>query len=961
MAIPPWHRNLKRAHTLCAFLPSLGLLYGCNASWEPADGFGDGTVNRAPTITLSSPMGGDTLTTNQDLGITGAVIDDADVSELTLSLSSSLDGSLAPPTLNGDSFSGEVRLTEGEHTLTLTVVDAEQLSDEIAVIVIVSANQAPSAPAVSIAPAEPGTGEELVATLDTEASDPEGDALTYTWTWRVDGVDAGIDGDTVPASATADDQLWEVEVYADDGELSSEIAAASVIVNDGPTVEVSIDPLTPDVTDTLTCTWDATDEAGAVDASAAWYINGAAAGDASAPLSAGFSKDQKVVCEVNATADSGSTVRSASVIIINAAPVVEVVTLTPTSATEESTLSCASTVTDPDGDAVTATTTWFVGGTGVTEGASIDGIWFSKGDTVWCEVRGDDGEDTGLSERSVSIAIGNTAPTAPTIAMSEALLDPGDPVECLVIKDGTDIDGDTLSYEFRWTADGVTLSESGATFSDTASVAGRVLTCAARSDDGSDFSGWSASDSATVLTAFGGSYLANDAALTLAGTSTSGGFTKVSVPGDIDGDGSDDLLVGAYSSNGGDGAVYLFSSATLNGAVSLDDDDAAYAWSGTNDAQLGGGSALAGLPDVGGDGLPEIIAGGFTYNASAGDGAGVVYLLHSDDRGSWSSGGDMADDAAATIEGADGTDYCGIAVDGGDITGDGIPELFIGCYGDNLGANNAGVAAIFTDPGALSGGYDQLDADFLLTGEGSNDYLGWQGSHIVGDIDNDGYDDLFIGSYNMDGGDNNSGVVLLVSGDDLATGEADAAAFARLEGTDGDDRFGYAGAGVGDVDGDGIDDLMVGADKDDDGASDGGAVTLWYGGTGMSGTLGASAAALTWTGTGGSDYAGRFMVGGDLDGDGVGDALIGIPYDDDVASNGGAVALLSGAEHASWTGDLAADARAWIDGDGSNDFLGFGLALGDVSGDGLGDVIVGTLYGDDGASNGGTVHVFYGP
>ena len=960
MANPQWHRHIKRTWTVCALLPSLGLLYGCNASWEPADGFGDGTVNRAPTIALSTPTGGDMLTTNQDLLITGAVDDDADISELTLSLSSSIDGDLAPPTLNGESFSGDVRLSEGEHTLTLTVVDAEQLSAEETVIVIVTANQAPSAPLVSISPAEPGTGDDLMATLDTPSTDPDGDGLIYTWTWRVDGVDAGVDGETVSASATADDQTWEVEVFASDGDLASAIAIASVIVNDGPAVDVSITPTDPDVTDTLTCTWTATDKTGSVDATGAWYVDGAAAGDAATPLSAGFAKGQEVVCEVSATADSGSTVRSASVVVVNAVPVVEEVTLSPTSATEGSTLSCGATVTDPDGDPVTTTITWFVAGTGVTEGSTIDGIWFNKGDTVWCEARGSDGEDTSLSERSVSIAIGNTAPTAPEVAMSDALLDPGDPVTCEIVTAGTDIDGDTLSYDFRWIADGVTQSETGPTFTDTASVAGRELTCAARSDDGSATSGYSATDSATVLTAFGGTYLASDAALTIAGTTTSGGFTKMSVPGDIDGDGNADLLVGAYSSNSGDGAVHLFSSSTLNGATYLEDDDALFSWDGTSDAQLGGGSALAGLPDIGGDGLPEIIAGGFTYNAAAGDGAGVVYLLHSDDRGSW-SGGDMADDAAATIEGSDATDYCGIAVDGGDLTGDGVPDLFIGCYGDNLGANNAGVAAIFTDPAALSGTYDQLDADYLMSGEGSNDYLGWQGSTIAGDMDNDGYPDLYIGAYNMDGGANNSGVVLLVSGDDLATGEADAAAFVRLEGVDGDDRFGYAGAGVGDVDGDGIDDLMVGADKDDDGISDGGTVTLWYGGAGLSGTLSASEAALTWNGTGSADYAGRFMAGGDLDGDGVGDVLIGIPYDDNVASNGGAVALLSGAEHASWTGVLAADARAWIDGDGSNDFLGFGLALGDVSGDGLGDVLVGTLYGDDGASNGGTVHVFYGP
>lgn len=59
----------------------------------------------------------------------------------------------------------------------------------------------------------------------------------------------------------------------------------------------------------------------------------------------------------------------------------------------------------------------------------------------------------------------------------------------------------------------------------------------------------------------------------------------------------------------------------------------------------------------------------------------------------------------------------------------------------------------------------------------------------------------------------------------------------------------------------------------------------------------------------------------------MGDALIGIPYDDDGATNGGSVALLAGAESGSWTGDLHSDARAWIDGGTSNDLLGYGLAF----------------------------------
>jgi hypothetical protein len=124
-------------------------------------------------------------------------------------------------------------LTAGGDTWTCTVtpndgtLDGAQTS---ASVTIAQGNRAPSAPTVSITPAEPTDDDVLTCVIDAESVDPDGDTVTYAYAWSVDGTDAGISGATVNAALTEAGQQWTCAVTASDGELESSAASVSVEV-----------------------------------------------------------------------------------------------------------------------------------------------------------------------------------------------------------------------------------------------------------------------------------------------------------------------------------------------------------------------------------------------------------------------------------------------------------------------------------------------------------------------------------------------------------------------------------------------------------------------------------------------------------------------------------------------------------------------------------------------------------
>lgn len=121
---------------------------------------------------------------------------------------------------------------------------------------------------------------------------------------------------------------------------------------------------------------------------------------------------------------------------------------------------------DPDGDLAASRYTWWVDGVlqvDLTDAAAIGAEWTRRGE-VW-EVRAYAYDSLGLMgpETSAQVTIGNSAPLAPSLSHSPESPAPGaDPIQCVIEEEAVDVDGDALSYTFRWTVNGLPYPESDA-------------------------------------------------------------------------------------------------------------------------------------------------------------------------------------------------------------------------------------------------------------------------------------------------------------------------------------------------------------------------------------------------------------------------------------------------------------------------------------------------------------------
>ena len=187
-------------------------------------------------------------------------------------------------------------------------------------------NAAPSGAAIAIEPATPGDGDDLSCTIVTEATDPNGDALTYRFGWARNGADAGVDSATVGAALTSGGDTWACTVTPNDGALDGAPASVSVTItqgNEAPSAPgVSISPAAPTDDDVLTCVIDTESvdpDGDAVTYSYAWSVNGVDAGVSAASVNAALTEvGQAWTCVVTASdGEYESSSGSASVEVLS--------------------------------------------------------------------------------------------------------------------------------------------------------------------------------------------------------------------------------------------------------------------------------------------------------------------------------------------------------------------------------------------------------------------------------------------------------------------------------------------------------------------------------------------------------------------------------------------------------------------------------------------------------------------
>ena len=223
----------------------------------------------------------------------------------------------------------------------------------------------------------------------------------------------------------------------------------------------------------------------------------------------------------------------------------------------------------------------------------------------------------------------------------------------------------------------------------------------------------------------------------------------------------------------------------------------------------------------------------------------------------------------------------GVSVsDAGDVDGDGHDDLLVGALSNDEGGPNAGAAYLVHGP---ISGVTYLAGFTKLIGEADVDFAGFSISG-AGDNNGDGYHDFLVGAYANDEGGEDAGAAYLVHGDLTYTANL-ADADAKLVGEAAGDWAGYSVSGAGDVDGDGLGDFLVGTYINAEGGIDAGAVYLLYGPA--TGTIDLTNADVKLVGIGG-DWAGYSASGaGDVDGDGLGDVIVG-------AKGSGAAYLVTG-------------------------------------------------------------------
>ena len=333
---------------------------------------------------------------------------------------------------------------------------------------------------------------------------------------------------------------------------------------------------------------------------------------------------------------------------------------------------------------------------------------------------------------------------------------------------------------------------------------------------GVDTAGADAGAAYLVLGPASGSMSVSSADATLLGEAAGDIAGELGPVGDVDGDGYDDVFVGAQYNDSQRGAAYLLFG-PVSGSSSLSAADAIIVGESAGDEAA---SSIGGGGDIDGDGLPDLLIAS-RMESSAYSQAGAAYVVLGPASGTLNLG---SADAKLTGEHAGAQIGWGVSLSSaGDVNNDGYDDIVVGARYDSDAASYAGAAYIVNGP--ISGTHSLSTATAKLLGEAASDYTG-DSTHGAGDVDGDGYDDVIVGSGYSDLGATNAGVVYVVRGPISGTSSL-GAADSRLIADGSEDRA--RGRGAGDVDGDGLMDVMAGAQLNDDAGVDAGATYLFYG------------------------------------------------------------------------------------------------------------------------------------
>jgi hypothetical protein len=280
----------------------------------------------------------------------------------------------------------------------------------------------------------------------------------------------------------------------------------------------------------------------------------------------------------------------------------------------------------------------------------------------------------------------------------------------------------------------------------------------------------------------------------------------VATAGDVNGDGYSDVIVGAWRyASVGRAFVYHGSAAGL--ALTP-------AWSVQSDQISRFGAAVGTAGDVNGDGYSDVIVGAFIYsNGQTNEGRAFVY--HGSPAGlattpAWTAESDQAD-----------AEFGASVATAGDVNGDGFSDVIVGSHFYDNDQSTEGRAYVYH--GSATG--LSTTAAWIAEGNQASAFFGFPVA-TAGDVNGDGFSDVIVGAYRFDNGQTDEGRAYVYHGS--AAGLATIPAW-TVESNQVDSRFGHAVATAGDVNGDGYSDVMVGSEFYANGESTEGRAFVYHG------------------------------------------------------------------------------------------------------------------------------------
>lgn len=470
---------------------------------------------------------------------------------------------------------------------------------------------------------------------------------------------------------------------------------------------------------------------------------------------------------------------------------------------------------------------------------------------------------------------------------------------------------------------------------------------------------------------------------------------SVSSAGDVNADGFSDIAIGSpFYSKGqnGEGVVFVH----LGSPNGIKPNPVAILEGNQFEAQFGISVALAG--DVNGDGFSDLLAGANQFDqGQINEGAAFIY---------YGSQLGIAANKVTLLQSNQANAMLGSSVAAaGDVNADGYGDVLAGTPFYDQGQTEEGGAFIY-----LGSPQGPVDPPVIIEGNQAFANLGSAVS-CAGDVNGDGYSDIMVSAPHYDKLQKDIGLVNIYFGSNMGI---DANSFIQLAGSEMEENFGLSVACAGDINGDGYADVMVGSRFQGKGPAGEGIVKIYQGfqlginkkpvstikGGQANALLGQSIASggdvngdgysdivigahvydhgqadegivLIWHGAPGGPITNRTALScnppesafgysvsgaGDVDGDGYGDIIVGAPHYDNGQSEEGAAFLFKGTPNG--IGQIPSNI---LEADQAD--AGFGTSVssaGDVNGDGFGDIIVGAMHYDDGENEEGAAFVYFG-